>query len=237
MVTTNFPSGLTNAQVDTCLGTYTSHDLTKNHEFWTDFDTVSVGTSATDWLATNVGSTPTYVASSVDNGALLITNTAGASDSCFLQYLGKASAVLETFSFVVGYQTWFKIRFKTNDATNSIIVAGLQITDTTPAAVSDGVFFIKPTGAATVNFVVEASNVATTVTNIGSLADNTYATLGFWFNGIDRIAYFLNDVNVGSAAITNMPGHTLTMSFGIQNGASAAKTLTVDYIFAARERS
>ena len=35
----------------------------------------------------------------------------------------------------------------------------------------------------------------------------------------------------------NLPDdEELTISFGIQNGAAAAKTMTVDYVFASKER-
>jgi hypothetical protein len=39
-----------------------------------------------------------------------------------------------------------------------------------------------------------------------------------------------------SASSTYLPDTELTVSFGIQNGEAVAKTMTVDYIFAAKER-
>ena len=237
--TTNFNNGVTNAEPDETLGSYIRMDPTQSYQFFTDFETVSVGTTGTDWLATYVGSTPTTVASNVSGGALLITNTAGVADSCFLQWMGKnAGTVAETFAFASGKRTWFKSRFKVSDATKSLIVMGLQITDTTPAAVSDGVFFIKPAAAATFNFVVEASSTATTTSAVATLADNTYCTVGFVYDGDSNIDIWFNDVKVGHSVTTNIPisTRTLAVSFGLQNGEAVAKNMTVDYIFCAQER-
>lgn len=237
MVTTNFRDGVTNADVNETLGDYIRMDPTQSWQFFDDFASVNVGTTGTDWLATNVGSTPTYVAASVDGGAVLITNTAGASDSCFLQWQGKnAGTAIAPFLITAGKRVWFKARFKVSDATLSNIVMGLQSVDTTPLAVTDGVFFLKPTGAATLNFIVEASSTLTTTTAVATLANNTWIDVGWQYNGIDKIIYYINNASVGTSVITNMPTAALTASFGIQNGEAVAKNMTVDYIFVAEER-
>ena len=51
--------------------------------------------------------------------------------------------VKEGFKFESGKQIGFHVRFKTNDATQTDIVAGLQLTDTSPLDVTDGIFFLK----------------------------------------------------------------------------------------------
>ena len=58
------------------------------------------------------------------------------------------------FSFTPGKKAFFKCRFKVSDATQSDVVIGLQVIDTTPLDVTDGIYFLKPDDAATVNFVV-----------------------------------------------------------------------------------
>jgi hypothetical protein len=237
MVTTNFRDGVTNADISETLADYIALDPTQVFQFFDDFASVNVGTTGTDWLATNVGVTPTYVAASVDGGAVLITNTAGASDSCFLQWQGKnAGTAIAPFLITAGKRVWFKARFKVSDVTLSNIVMGLQSVDTTPLAVTDGVFFLKPTGAATLNFIVEASSTLTTTTAVATLANNTWIDVGWQYNGIDKIIYYINNSSVGTSVITNMPTAALTASFGIQNGEAVAKTMTVDYVFVAEER-
>lgn len=48
---------------------------------------------------------------------------------------------------------------------------------------------------------------------------------------------FMDGTNVGSSVNTNaVDDEDLTISFGIQNGEAVAKTMTVDYIFAALQR-
>ena len=236
-ITTNFPGGVTDASPDETMGSYVLQDPTSTHELFDDFNSLSVGTTGTDWLATKVGTTPTTVVASEEGSSILITTSTGASDSCFLQWLGKnASAVAESFSPEAGRSCWFKTRVKTSDVILNNLVFGLQITDTTPLAVSDGLYFIKPSGAATVNFISAATSVLTTSTAIATMVNATYQTFGFYYNGVDSIKLFVNDLVVGGQGVTTLTAHTLALSFGIQNSTGVAQTMNVDYIFAAEER-
>ena len=114
---------------------------------------------------------------------------------------------------------------------------GLQITDTTPLDVTDGVFFIKADGAATVNLLVEKNNTATTTSSVATMADDTFITLGFYYDGSTQIQYSVNGTVLGTSVTTNLPDdEALTVTMALQNGAAAAKTMTVDYVFVAKER-
>ena len=42
--------------------------------------------------------------------------------------------------------------------------------------------------------------------------------------------------DLSATLATYLPDTELTISFGVQNGEAVAKTMTIDYIFAARER-
>lgn len=200
------------------------------HQYFNDFDTYVAG----DWTLTTVeagAGSATEALTNVKGGALLVTNAAGDNDHDFFQKVG------ESFKFESGKRLWFEIRLQTSDATDSDIVAGLQITDNSPLAVSDGVFFLKADGAATADFLVEKDSTATTAAAVATLADDTWITLGFMYDGASAIHYYVDRVLAGTSVTTNMPDdEELTISFGIQNGEAAAKTLTVDYIFAAQER-
>ena len=168
-----------------------------------------------------------------DGGVLLVTNAAGDNDHDFFQL------VKEGFKFESGKQIGFHVRFKTNDATQTDIVAGLQLTDTTPLDVTDGIFFLKSDGAATISFIVEKDSTQSTLTLPNSLADDTFMTLGFIYDPKDqKFHVFQNNVLAGTVVSTNAPDdEELTLSFGIQNGAAAAKTLSVDYVGAYKERT
>jgi hypothetical protein len=196
------------------------------HQYFNDFDAYTAG----NWTITETGSGSRALADGV-GGLLLITNAAADDDANFFQKTG------ESFKFQSGKRLWFEMRFQVNDATESDIVAGLQITDTSPLAVTDGVYFLKADGAATADFVVMKNSTATTASAVATLADATNIVLGFYYDGSTAVKYYVNRVYTGSSVLTNLPDdEELTISFGIQNGAAAAKTMTVDYILAAQER-
>tara|TARA_R100001224_G_scaffold68214_1_gene41341 strand:- start:920 stop:1630 length:711 start_codon:yes stop_codon:yes gene_type:complete len=231
-MTTHFTSGVTNVSGDGTLGKLKSPAPHKYHSYFNDFDTYL----ASDWTITTTedgtGSATEALADG-DGGLLLVTNAAGDNDHDFFQL------VKEGFKYESGKQLGFHIRFKTNDATQSDIVAGLQLTDTSPLDVTDGIFFLKSDGAATISFIVEKDSTQSTLTLPNSLADDTFMTLGFIYDPKDqKFHVFQNNVLAGTVVSTNVPDNEeLTVSFGIQNGAAAAKTMSVDYIGAYKERT
>ena len=90
---------------------------------------------------------------------LLLTNAAGDNDLDFLQLKGEAFK-LSTI------RKHTSSRFKVSDATQSDFVMGLQITDTTPLATTDGVFFIKDDGDTNLDSIVEKDSTSTDTTAI-----------------------------------------------------------------------
>jgi hypothetical protein len=231
-MTTHFTSGVTNVGTDSTLGKFKAPAPHKYHTYFNDFDTYL----ASDWTITTTedgtGSATEALADG-DGGLLLVTNAAGDNDHDFFQL------VKEGYKYEAGKQLAFHMRFKTNDATQTDIVAGLQLTDTTPLDVTDGIFFLKADGAATISFIVEKNSTQSTLTLPNSLADDTFMTLGFVYDPKDqKFHVFQNNVLAGTVVSTNAPDdEELALSFGIQNGAAAAKTLTVDYIGASKERT
>lgn len=223
---TRFPNGVTNVGEESLFADMAQPAPTAFHTYFEDFDYFTAG----DWTITETDAAATEALTDGDGGLLLITNTAADDDLVSLQKKG------ESFLFVAGKKLFFEARLKVSDATQSDIVVGLQLTDTTPLDVTDGVFFIKADGAKTVSFRVEKNNTATAV-NVGSMADNTFIRLGFYYNGVDAVQYFVNGVYGGSSAVTNLPDdEELTVTMSLQNGEAAAKTMTVDYIYVAKER-
>jgi hypothetical protein len=231
-MTTHFTSGVTNVSSDGTLGKLKSPAPHKYHQYFNDFDTYL----ASDWTITTTEDgtgSATEALTDGDGGVLLVTNAAGDNDHDFFQL------VKEGFKFESGKQIGFHTRFKTNDATQTDIVAGLQLTDTSPLDVTDGIFFLKSDGAATISFIVEKDSSQSTLTLPNSLADDTFMTLGFIYDPKDqKFHVYQNNVLAGTVVSTNAPDdEELTLSFGIQNGAAAAKTLSVDYIGAYKERT
>ena len=197
------------------------------HTFFNDFDNYV----AANWTVTTVGAGATQALGNLDGGVLVLTNDAADDDRTFVQKVG------ESFLFQTGKELWFEARFKVSDATQSDVVIGLQITDTSPLDVTDGVFFIKADGSASIGLRVEKNNTGTDTAGVATLADDTFVTLGYYYNGVDRIDAFVNGVYAKSSVTTNLvDDEELTVSFGIQNGEAVAKSMTIDYIMVSKQR-
>jgi hypothetical protein len=230
-----FPNGLATAAKNEPLGMFGLPDPTAWHTYFDDLDAYI----AAMWTVTIVG-TGTQALTNMDGGALLLTNSAADNDSIQLQKLG------ESFALTAGKRAFFKARFKVSDATQSDLVIGLCVTDTTlmgsvaGAGVTDGIFFSKDDGVATLDVQCQknATTGQTRAAAIATLANDTFLTLAWAYDGKGEVAYYVNDVQIGTLAGTAayLPDTTLTMSFGIMNGEAVAKTMTVDYLFAANER-
>lgn len=228
---TRYPNGVNNASPTEGGASLGMLDPTKHHVYFEDFDTYT----AADWTITTteagVGSA-TEALTNADGGVLLVTNDDADNDADFFNKVG------ESFLMASGKKSRFKIRLMTNDATQSDIIAGLQITDTTPLAVSDGIFFRKDDGAAAVTLVIVKDSTETESATIATMADDTMIDLEFIYDGKSKIEVFVDGALVlTQTTLTNLPDdEELTISFGIQNGEAAAKTLSVDYILAVKER-
>lgn len=236
-----FPNGVTNVLKSSTLGMFGANDPTKFHTFFDDFDKYT----ATDWTITTTeagAGDATEALTALDGGCLLITNDAADNDLDFFQ------KPTESYLVETGKRAWFKAKFKVSDATQSDIIMGLQITDTTPLAVSDGIFFMKNDGDTKIHFVTQkaATPVAnvndidlSAISSLGTLADDTFITLGWYYDGAGNTEVYINDNKVYTfvdVSATYLPDHTVTPSFGIQNGEAVAKTMTIDYIFTSKER-
>jgi hypothetical protein len=229
MGTTRFPSGVTNSAPRTCLGNMGQPDPLKFHTYFNDFNTYL----ASDWVVSKTG-TGTQALADGDGGLLLTTNSAGVSDAVFNQL------VKQGFLMEAGKRAFFKARFKISDATQSAMQLGLIITDTSPLDATDGIYFQKDDGDTHIDLYVrkDTTTGSDSTSDIAELVDNTFITLGFEFDGKQTVFAYVNDVLVArlDASATYLPDSSLTVSFGIQNGEAVAKSMTLDYILAAKER-
>lgn len=227
---TRFPFGVTNVGETDLFSDMIQPDPTLFHEYFNDFDTYTAG----DWTVTETDAGATQALTAGDGGLLLITNTAADNDLVALQKNPAA------FTFTAGKKTFFRCRFKVSDATQSDIVFGLQVVDTTPLDVTDGIYFLKADGAATVDVICRknASTGSTSATSVATLANDTFIELGFYYDGQSKVAYEVNGSVLGSldASSSYLPDTTCTVSFALQNGEAVAKTMTVDYVYVAKER-
>ena len=227
LLVTRFPNGVTNVGEDSPFADLAMPAPTKFHTYFEDFDYYVAG----NWTVTETQAGATQALTDGDGGLLLITNTAADDDLVALQKVG------ESYRFASGKELFFEARFKVSDATQSDVVIGLQITDATPLDVSDGVFFIKADGSTSVSLLVEKNGTATTTSSVATMANDTFISLGFYYDGASSIQYSVNGVVKGTSVTTNLPDdEDMTVSIAIQNGEAVAKTMTVDYVFVAKER-
>lgn len=227
---TRFPNGVTNVADNALFADMVQPDPTKFHTFFDDFDTYTAG----DWVVTETQAGATQALTAGDGGLLLLTNSAADDDLVALQKTPAA------FTFTSGKKTFFRCRFKVSDATQSDVVIGLQVVDTTPLDVTDGVYFLKADGSTAVSVVCRknATTGSTSASSVATLADDTFIELGFAYDGEGKVYYEVNGNVVGSldGSSAFLPDTTCTVSFAIQNGEGVAKTMTLDYIYVAKER-
>lgn len=228
MSMTRFPNGLATRKSTDPFGEYTHPDQTDEHRFIDDFNNYT----STSWTVTVVGtSTPALVAG--DGGLLGITTSTANNDSAFLQKLP------ESYSFETGKPAWFGCRFKVS-ALTSVVVFGLQVTDTTPEDVTDGIYFLSTTGTGAITgYVRKNATTGSASTSVGTLVADTYTELAWYWDGKDTVEFYQDRVLKGSitgVAANYLPDTTTAISFGLRTTTAAAKTMTVDYFFASKSR-
>lgn len=230
MSPTRFPPGVTNAAPNSNLAFFGMPDPSSWHVYFNDFNTYL----ASEWVVTETQAGATQALTAGDGGLLLLTNSAADDDLNALQ------SNVGSFLMEAGKPAVFKARFKVNDATQCDFVVGLQIIDATPLAVSDGIWFQKDDGDALLDVYMGKSAGAgtTSALAIATVADDTFLTVGWYYDGKQTLTYFVNDVAIGTlvASSTYLPDANLALSFAQANGEAVAKTMTLDYILAAKKR-
>ena len=184
---------------------------------------------ATEWTGTFVQAGDVHVITDHAGGALLFT-TAGADDDGFTMQLGAVAG--ENVLLNGSYPVYFGTKLAMSVVTQADLFVGLAVTDTSLcAAVADGIYFRTIDGAATLQFVVENTNVEDIVGTVDLVA-GAYMELEFLFDGEDVIGYYngqeLGRVNKSSAAF---PDDTeMRLSFEFLTGDNAAITCTMEYL-------
>lgn len=228
MSMTRFPNGLSTRKSTDPYGQYFHPDQTDEHRYIDDFNNYT----ATAWTITVVGSsTPALVAG--DGGLLSIATSATSGDSAFLQ------KTTEGYSFETGKPAWFSCRFKVSTLATTIVF-GLQVTDTTPLDVTDGIYFLSTTATGVITGIVRKN--ATTGSSsvaVGSLVADTYTELAWYWDGKNTVNFYQDRVQKGSitgVAASYLPDTTATVSFGIQTDSANARSMTVDYFYCSKSR-
>lgn len=226
-MTTNILGGVTNVAESVTLGSYIAPDPTAAHVWFDDFDAYVAG----NWTVTETQAGATQAITDADGGVLALTNSAADNDLNQIQW------AKETFRLAANKKLWMKARFKVSDATQSDLLVGLYITDTSPVASkpSDGVFFQKLDGSTSLTLQVGKNSTYSSAT-VATMANDTYVVVGLYYDGT-AFQVFANDVRVGSVAATNLvDDEDLAVAIAVQNGDANARTLSIDYLMIAKER-
>jgi hypothetical protein len=155
---------------------------------------------ATDWTVT-AGSSGTAALADGVGGLLALTTAATNNDIEAIQ------TVKKSFGFTAGNQVWFACNVRLTNATNNALMAGLG-NDFSALTPTDGVYFSKAAASTTLTAVIRQASTSTTLTlatGTSTMANATAYTLGFWYNGKDRINFY---TTIGLAANGfNAPGN------------------------------
>ena len=232
---TRYKNGVTNVGKESPMKMLQVPDPTLMHLWYDDFDEYV----AADWTVTEVG-VATQALTDGDGGLLLVTNAAADNDSSQNQKVG------ESFLLTAGKKAMFKARFKVSDATQSDFLIGLAVADTTLLGavagdgVTDGIFFSKDDGVATLDVSVQkdATTGQNTALAIATVVSDTFLQVAWYYDGVSSVEYYIDNIHKGtlSATSTYLPDTELTVSFALMNGEAVAKTMTLDYILVAFER-
>ena len=229
MSMTRFKNGLTNVAKGNTLEEYIALDPTKAHEYFSDFDTFT----AADWVLTaiSVGAgTSAVTLPDTDGGVALITTAANENDGLWAQNTA------ETFLLETGKKTWIKSRFFVGDAIQSDIIIGLHSTSTTPQAATMRFLFESVDASAAMYFNVDDNTTDVDSATVVTLADDTFVTVGAYYDGVSTIRLYANDVHTATMRDVDIPGAEMAFGFGYINGAAGAETAGFDYLMVSKER-
>ena len=228
-VMTRLPSGVNTDTTSSIFANYPIPRTASLIEYFNDFMTYTAG----DWVVTETQAGATQALTAGSGGWLLLTNSAADNDLIALQ---KTPAMLDLSATK---QAWFSCRFKISDATQSDFVFGMQVVDTTPLDVTDGIYFLKADGAATVDIICRknATTGSTSAASIATAVSDTFIQLDWYYDGAGYLFYAVNGTVSGSLSVADyFPDTSVTMSFAVQNGEAVAKTMTVDWVGVWQER-
>ena len=156
-----FPKGLSTFAPRSILGSYPIATSPTQVAITDDFIPYRAGDYT---VSTTAGTVTTFNWAS---GAVKMATSASATDTIYLSRLGAA------FQAIQGNQFWmdFKLCYPrtVNNANDTNIYFG-WFDNAIPTAANNGIYFIKPTGGTTVNFVIKKAGTATTFQNIADMS-------------------------------------------------------------------
>jgi len=165
-------------------------------------------------------------------GALLITTDNAENDGYAMQLGHASTGAGENVDLSGRNPLYVGFEFNINDVTQSDIFFGVAVTDTDClGAVTDGLYFRKVDGSAVLWFVAEKDSAENAVA-VATLANGTYITAEYLFDG-ETVRAYINGTEVTSltTASVNFPNDELMrLTLEFLTGEAAAKICTVRWM-------
>lgn len=237
-----FPPGINNTKENGILSDMFVPDrIGKVHEYANDFDQFI----AADWVNTGAGTAALLAG---DGGLLLLTSAVST-----FQSLQKTPA---NFQLAKGFRTWFEERVAL-DALVGVLLTGLlnvTVTPFTPASQTDGAYFLSTVTTGALTFNISVAGAITSVPCGVSLVAGQQAKLAFYYDAAvyaagypnGRVIWEVSGPGVTAPArgeivvpaASAFPGAVnLAETLAVNATTAVARTLTVDSLYAAKDRT
>lgn len=237
---TRYPFGVNNVALGKIFNNLPFNDRSIFHIYDQDFDQFV----AADWTVTETQAGATQALVAGDGGLLALVNTAANND------VNQVQKTPAAFLLAAGKSAFMKFRAKVDDATLAAFAIGLQVVNadgTVLANATDGMFFLKPAAATSLNVYCRKDNAAgsTSAAAIAAMANDTFMDMALYYDAGTgnptagaRLYYAINGNVLGylDASATYFPDAILSPIAVVKNGSGVARTATIDQMFIAVER-
>ena len=195
-------------------------------------DFFNIGSTTLDWTIT--GSSSTFTTTNGVGGVALIT-PGGTTTTSTVAMTGSG------FQFVSGQKFWYVCRIKMSAITSTkAFTFGLQKGSGATGSATDGIWFTKPASSTTLSLVSRVDGTSTTlVTDVTTVAADTYVEVGFYYDGTDVLVYSdhalvarISAPTIGATG-TTLTDELLNVVFNVVP--TATDTLSIDFVLAAQE--
>jgi len=224
---TRLVNGFTNVADNNILADYGLPDPTKWITQFDDFVNYNTG----NWTLANTGTGTAFaVVNSIAGGAIAAVTGAVANNN----YTILSNSL--PFLLDATKRAFFKCRFKVDNVATSYIFAGIMAT--AARTTNDGIYFLKnSTSGVDIVCRKDSSTGSTSATAIATMANDTFVDLAWFYDGAGTLYYAVNGVVTGSLSVASyFPDANVGLCFGVETNTTAARTGTVDYLFASVER-
>jgi hypothetical protein len=209
---------------------------TRLHYFFDDFDILHKVAGLGIWTTVSTDAAGPIALADVDGGGIVLT--AGTSDQDDTMMYNAS----ENFTIESGKRMWYGIRMKGTGADMDDMGMQVGLSVATASAVSvtgaNWIGFMCEEGDALVDFAITSggARVAEALDIDGDL-DLSFHTYEFEFDGVSNFKYYIDGKHIGTVATTSFPTTEMGPIIGIRAFTSTiAATLTVDWVYAAKER-